>query len=116
MKLAAMMSLGLVGGADAHGAVTHPKPRQAVDSSLAPWNGSVPAYPIPFGAHPSTPTRVMQVTAVCVGRSNLRTAAALPRPKLRGCTHRLAELVRIALGAHDRPTALHRIKRSSVLL
>jgi hypothetical protein len=56
MKLAAMMSL-LVGGADAHGAVTHPKPRQAVDSSLAPWNGSVPAYPIPFGAHPSTPPR-----------------------------------------------------------
>lgn len=34
--------------ADAHGAVTHPKPRQAIDSSLAPWNGSVPAYPIPF--------------------------------------------------------------------
>ena len=31
-----------------HGAVTQPKPRQAIDGSIAPWNGSVPAYPIPF--------------------------------------------------------------------
>ena len=30
-----------------HGAVTHPKPRQAIDGTLAPWNGSVPD-PIPF--------------------------------------------------------------------
>ena len=40
-----------------HGAVTIPPPRQAVDGSLAPWNGKVP-WPIPFDhpnwcAHPS---------------------------------------------------------------
>ena len=45
--------VGLVGAigttvVDGHGAVTIPKPRQAVDGALAPWNGSVPAYPIPF--------------------------------------------------------------------
>jgi len=30
-----------------HGAVTHPKPRQAIDGGLAPWSGLVP-NPIPF--------------------------------------------------------------------
>lgn len=30
-----------------HGAVTHPKPRQAIDGRIAPWNGTVPD-PIPF--------------------------------------------------------------------
>ena len=30
---------------DAHGAVTIPAPRQAVDGSLPPWNGQVP-WPI----------------------------------------------------------------------
>lgn len=29
-----------------HGQVTHPKPRQAVDGQLAPWNGTVPPYPV----------------------------------------------------------------------
>lgn len=48
-----MMRLALLVGAmatavNAHGAVTIPKPRQAVDGTLAPWNGSVPQYPIPF--------------------------------------------------------------------
>jgi hypothetical protein len=45
-----VLAATMVHTADAHGAVTHPKPRQSIDSSLAPWNGSVPAYPIPFGA------------------------------------------------------------------
>lgn len=31
-----------------HGAVTIPTPRQSLDGKLAPWNGSVPEYPIPF--------------------------------------------------------------------
>lgn len=30
-----------------HAAVTHPRPRQAIDGALAPWNGTVP-NPIPF--------------------------------------------------------------------
>jgi hypothetical protein len=32
-----------------HGAVTIPKPRQAIDGTIAPWNGSVPD-PVPFTA------------------------------------------------------------------
>ena len=36
--------------ASGHGAVTIPPPRQSIDRTLAPWNGSVPAYPIPFDA------------------------------------------------------------------
>ena len=28
-----------------HGSVVHPPPRNAVDSELAPWNGSVPVSP-----------------------------------------------------------------------
>lgn len=44
-----------------HGAVTHPKPRQAIDGVLAPWNGSVP-NPVPFTtpnwcAHESADTK-----------------------------------------------------------
>ena len=43
--------------ADAHGAVTIPPPREAIDGDTAPWNGDVP-WPIPFDkpnwcAHPS---------------------------------------------------------------
>ena len=41
----------------AHGAVTIPPPREAIDGDTAPWNGQVP-WPIPFDkpnwcAHPS---------------------------------------------------------------
>jgi len=43
-----LLLLEMMVTAAAHGAVTIPKPRQAVDGTLAPWNGSVPAYPIPF--------------------------------------------------------------------
>ena len=38
----------LVALASGHGAVTIPPPRQAIDADVAPWSGSVPAYPIPF--------------------------------------------------------------------
>jgi hypothetical protein len=49
LSLAALSAAGLAGqGAHGHGAVTHPKPRQAIDGTIAPWNGSVPSYPIPF--------------------------------------------------------------------
>ena len=34
--------------ANGHGAVTHPKPRQAIDGAISPWNGTVPQYPVPF--------------------------------------------------------------------
>ena len=32
---------------DGHGAVSHPKPRNAIDGTIAPWNGTVPE-PMPF--------------------------------------------------------------------
>ena len=38
---------GLVATAAGHAAATHPKPRQAIDGSIHPWNGTVPD-PIPF--------------------------------------------------------------------
>ena len=41
----AILSLGvagLVAVVSGHGAVTHPKPRQAIDGTIAPWNGTVP--------------------------------------------------------------------------
>ena len=50
-SLKALLCLGLLSAdrADAHGAVTIPKPRNAVDGDQAPWGGKVP-WPIPFGA------------------------------------------------------------------
>jgi len=42
-----LLICGLIASVAGHGAVTHPKPRQAIDGTLAPWNGSVPD-PIPF--------------------------------------------------------------------
>ena len=36
-----------VAGADAHGAMTQPKSRNAIDGQVAPWNGSVPES-VPF--------------------------------------------------------------------
>jgi hypothetical protein len=44
----ATLALVLVASVDAHGAVTIPPPRQALDADLAPWSGAVPS-PIPFG-------------------------------------------------------------------
>ena len=44
---ALLLVAGWLRSVAAHGAVTHPKPRQAIDGSLAPWNGSVPD-PVPF--------------------------------------------------------------------
>ena len=31
-----------------HGMMSFPTPRNALDRQLAPWNGTVPAFPIPF--------------------------------------------------------------------
>ena len=42
-----VVCLSLLPLAASHGAVSQPKPRQAIDGTLAPWNGSVPD-PIPF--------------------------------------------------------------------
>lgn len=54
----AVATVTALGGADAHGAVTIPKPRNSVDGDEPPYNGSVP-WPIPFDApnwcaHPSS--------------------------------------------------------------
>jgi hypothetical protein len=38
----------LLPGAEGHGAVTVPRPRNSESASFAPWNGSVPAGKIPF--------------------------------------------------------------------
>lgn len=51
-----------------HAAVTHPKPRQAIDGTIPPWNGPVPdpipfttpnwcAHPDPTGPHFANDTR-----------------------------------------------------------
>ena len=50
-------AVAMVRNAAAHGAVTIPPPREAIDGDTAPWNGAVP-WPIPFDtpnwcAHPS---------------------------------------------------------------
>ena len=61
----AALALGLSARqADAHGAVTIPMPREAIDGDTAPWNGKVP-WPIPFGASspcPSSGQRAHQLT------------------------------------------------------
>ena len=50
--------LARAGRAEAHGAVTHPRPRNAIDGGVAPWNGTVPAADkMPFMfycAHPDS--------------------------------------------------------------
>ena len=38
--------------ADGHAMMSFPRPRNALDARLAPWNGSVPAFPLPFD-HPN---------------------------------------------------------------
>ena len=61
----AALALGLSARqADAHGAVTIPMPREAIDGDTAPWNGKVP-WPIPFGASspcPSSELKAHQLT------------------------------------------------------
>jgi hypothetical protein len=47
MALRVLLTSACAATAAAHAAVTHPKPRQAIDGAIAPWNGSVPD-PIPF--------------------------------------------------------------------
>lgn len=42
-----ILLFALVAAVAGHGAVTHPRPRQAIDGNLAPWNGQVPD-PVPF--------------------------------------------------------------------
>ena len=50
--------LGMVAGVRAHGAVTIPRPRNAIDGRLAPWNATVPSnadMPFMFWcAHPDS--------------------------------------------------------------
>ena len=59
----AALALGLSARqADAHGAVTIPMPREAIDGDTAPWNGKVP-WPIPFGASSSAPPVLLLVAA-----------------------------------------------------
>eukprot|EP00041_Stephanoeca_diplocostata_P025537 m.670883 g.670883 ORF g.670883 m.670883 type:complete len:425 (-) comp22767_c0_seq24:1317-2591(-) len=41
-------TLATVTRVHSHGAVTFPPPRNSIDRNVAPWNGTVPAYPIPF--------------------------------------------------------------------
>lgn len=51
----ALAAAALAGAAAGHGAVSFPRPRQAIDGNVAPWNGTVPAYPIPFMFWCATP-------------------------------------------------------------
>ena len=50
MRLGALALM--VGKVSAHGMMSFPPPRNALDRVLAPWNGTVPAFPIPFD-HPN---------------------------------------------------------------
>jgi len=43
-------STALVASVAAHGAVTHPKPRQSIDGTLLPWNASILPAVFPFDA------------------------------------------------------------------
>ena len=63
---ALLLVAGWLRSVAAHGAVTHPKPRQAIDGSLAPWNGSVPD-PVPF----DTPNWCAHESAVSTDWRNL---------------------------------------------
>ena len=79
----AALALGLSAQqADAHGAVTIPKPREAIDGDTAPWNGKVP-WPIPFGASsPSSGLRAHQLTEL-VRAQTIRTGARTRPPRQR---------------------------------
>ena len=54
--LSLLLLLNLAAGVAMHGAVTFPPPRNAIDADTAPWNGSVPALPIPFEFWCPTPS------------------------------------------------------------
>ena len=62
-----------------HAAVTHPKPRQAIDGTLAPWNGSVPD-PVPF----DTPNWCAHSPAL--EGATFRMAEPTPISYIPGCT------------------------------
>jgi hypothetical protein len=47
MRTSAGLAL-LTAYVSSHGAVTNPRPRNSIDSTVAPWNGTVPDDPIPF--------------------------------------------------------------------
>ena len=44
--------VALLASASAHAMMSFPPPRNALDRTLAPWNGTVPTFPIPFD-HPN---------------------------------------------------------------
>ena len=121
----AALALGLSAQqADAHGAVTIPKPREAIDGDTAPWNGKVP-WPIPFGASSPPLLRLLVLSAPpcavpsCTRRTRWFCCSALPEMYI--CcvplpsaapapsaprAHQLTELVRaqtIRTGARTRP-------------
>jgi len=49
MLRSVLAGLSLAPIAAGHGAVSHPRPRNGVDGTLAPWNASVlPKFPLPF--------------------------------------------------------------------
>ena len=81
----AALALGLSARqADAHGAVTIPMPREAIDGDTAPWNGKVP-WPIPFGASsPRSSVLVLPLPAPCHRVHGARDGSAV-LPSLR-CT------------------------------
>ena len=49
-----LLALALAARVSAHGAVTHPPPRNAIDGTLAPWNGEPPSA-MPFMFWCTTP-------------------------------------------------------------
>ena len=116
-SLKALLCIGLlsVERADAHGAVTIPKPRNAIDGDQAPWSGKVP-WPIPFGAH-----RLLSSAAATMQRppnrpNPLWIATATQRPRCSLLCGRPAELVRAPVSGHGGQgrAQSHGIERSGV--
>ena len=114
--LKALLCLGLLSAerADAHGAVTHPRPRNAIDGNQAPWGGKVP-WPIPFGAAPSS---ILPPSAPSLPLYPLRIATAAQRARARRLflCGRQAKLVRAPVGGHggQGQAQSHGIERSGV--
>ena len=48
MRAAALLAMPALAGA--HGAMVHPRSRNAVDGNGAPWTAGVP-WPVPFAGH-----------------------------------------------------------------
>ena len=92
----AMLSVGvagLVAVVSGHGAVTHPKPRQAIDGTIAPWNGTVP---VGFPVHPYRLVHVSTRTSACLATpeatSSIYPRGVLARASLIVCRSFLATL------------------------